>query len=52
MIFVSGCETTPRNNCSWVSKFEWSYDDADKISIELIKQIKTHNELYEKFCKP
>lgn len=52
MISVSGCEITPRNNCAWVKKFEWNLDDAELVSVELIKQIKSHNELYEKFCKP
>lgn len=52
MISVSGCGITPRNNCAWVKKFEWNLDDAELVSVELIKQIKSHNELYEKFCKP
>lgn len=50
MISVNGCAITQRNNCSWVKKFEWNTDDAEVISVELIKQIKTHNELYDKLC--
>jgi hypothetical protein len=51
MIFVSGCVITPRNECSWVKKIEWNKDDAEVISVELIKQIKTHNEVFTELCK-
>jgi hypothetical protein len=51
MIFVSGCVITPKNECSWVKKIEWNKDDAEVISVELIKQIKTHNEVFTELCK-
>lgn len=51
MISVSGCATTRKNECHWVKKITWTAEDADKISIELGKQLKTHNEKIIALCK-
>ena len=50
MTFVSGCTITPKNECVWVKKIEWNSDDAKLISIELGRQLKTHNELVDALC--